>query len=79
MLSYIDTMQAESTTFRLESNPTNSYTTYHVKYYVEALPNDVNTVVYSGKEFTLYYDAVIHYDGYGRLHSTESEEFTDIT
>jgi hypothetical protein len=77
MISYIDTMQAESTTFRLESNPTSDYITYHVIYYVEALPCDTNTVSFEGKEFTLYYDAEIHYQGV--LSSTESEEFTDIT
>ena len=77
-VSYIDTMQAESTTFRLAYNPTSNYYTYHVKYYVEALPEDTNRVTFNGKEFVLYYDAVIHFQS-ADLYSTESEEFTDIT
>ena len=60
-VSYIDVMQAESTTFRLAYNPTNNYYTYHVKYYVEALPEDSDIVTYNGIDFTLYYDAVIHF------------------
>jgi uncharacterized repeat protein (TIGR02543 family) len=76
-VSYIDVMQAESTTFRLAYNPTGNYYTYHVKYYVEALPGDTDTVSFDGKTFVLYYDAEIHFrDG---LYSTKSEEFTNIT
>jgi hypothetical protein len=71
-------MQAESTTFRLAYNPTSYYYTYHVKYYVEALPGDINTVTYDSKKFTLYHDAEIHFQD-PDLYSTESEEFTDIT
>ena len=76
-VGYVDTMQAESTTFRLAYNPQNNYTVYHTLYYVEALPGETNTVQFNGKTFSLYYDSVVHYQG--TLTSTESEEFTDIT
>ena len=77
-VSYIDVMQAESTTFHLAYNPTHDYYTYHVKYYVEALPGDTDTVTYSDKEFVLYHDAEIRMES-SDLISTESEEFTNIT
>ena len=76
-ISYIEDMQPESTTFRLAYNPANNYTTYHVKYYVEALEGDTNTVTFNGKQFVLHYDAEIHFQG--TLYSTESEEFTNLT
>ena len=76
-VSFINDMQAESTTFRLAYNPESGYTTYHVKYYVEALPGAENPVSYDGKQFTLFKDVEIHSEG--TLYSTESEEFTDLT
>ena len=77
MISFINDMQAESTTFRLAHNPEGYYYTYHVKYYVEALPGETDTVSFDGKEFTEFKDVEIHYQG--SLSSTESEEFTDLT
>ena len=77
-VSFINDMQAESTTFRLAYNPTYNYYTYHVKYYVEALPGAANPVTFDGKQFTLFKDVEIHFQS-PDLVSTKSEEFTDLT
>ena len=77
-VSFINDMQAESTTFRLAYNPTGTYYTYHVKYYVEALPGAANPVTFDGKQFTLFKDVEIHFES-PDLYSTKSEEFTDLT
>ena len=76
-VGYIDTMQAESTTFRLAYNPASNYTTYYIRYYVEALPGETGTVTFGGKRFKEYYSTSVHYQG--TLYSSKSEEFTDIT
>ncbi len=77
-ISFINDMQAESTTFRLAMNPEHDYYTYHVIYYVEALPEDTETVEFDGKNFVEFKDVEIHYQG-DDLISSKSEEFTDLT
>ena len=73
----LDVMPAENTVFHAAGY--NGYQTYTLRYYVEALPTDTNTVTFQGKEFVLYTSWSINYGGwYDNLISTKSEDFMPL-
>ncbi len=73
-LTFLDVMPAENTVFRGSDPGTGNI--YPVLYYVEALPTDVNTVSYNGKQFVSYIETEWHSSG--ELSSTINEDFIDL-
>lgn len=70
-LGFLDIMPAENTNFRGESM---SGQNYPFRYYVEALPTDVETVSYQGKNYVLYKSITYR----GMSISTKTEDFVDL-
>ena len=73
-LTFLDIMPDENTVFRGSDPGTGNV--YPVIYYVEALPTDVNTVTFNGKQFVPYME--IEWHASGGLSSTKAEDFVDL-
>gem|GEM_PF-5879374 len=71
----LETMPAESTTFRMLYYGVEI--DYNFYYYIEALPGTSNTVSYGGKNYTLHQTITIQ--GQPGVQSTKSEDMYDIT
>lgn len=71
----LETMPAESTTFRMLFYGVEI--DYKFYYYIEALPGTSNTVSYGGKNYTLHQTVTIQ--GQPGVQSTKSEDMYDIT